>query len=92
MARWLASGMRRDVCVILHGTGGMRGQATKSRLEDHYDERLDPKQFYGALDTLVSKGHVAERIEGVHDVYELTDAGRDRLEAHLEWVEETVGR
>lgn len=91
MARWLASGMRRDLCVILHGTGGVRGRVAKSRLQDHYDDRVDPRQFHGTLDALVSNGHVEQRTEGVHDVYELTEPGRERLEAHFSWVRETAG-
>lgn len=91
MSGWLSSGRRRDLCVLCYGTGGLRGQELKSRLEARYDERLDPSRFYGALDQLVDGGHLEERTEGVHDVYALTDDGRAALEEHLAWVREEVG-
>lgn len=90
MGSWLASGRRRDVCVLLYGTEGLRAQELKARLEDHYDERLDPSSFYGALDTLASKGYLEERTEGIHDVYELSDGGRKALEAHRSWLEQEI--
>ena len=70
----------------------MQAQALKSRLEDHYDERIDPESFYGALDTLERGGFVETRTEGIHDVYALTEAGRDRLDDHLDWILDQVDR
>ena len=92
MGHWLASGRRRDLCVLLYDTDGLRGQELKARLEDRYDERLDPTRFYGALDGLVDAGHVEERAEGIHDVYALTDAGRAAVEEHVEWLLDAIGR
>jgi DNA-binding PadR family transcriptional regulator len=89
MAKYVQSGMRRDVLAILAGEP-KRGQALKTALEDHYDERVDPKTFYGALDALADAGHVTERVDGVHDVYELTPEGRRLLEAHVTWLQATV--
>ncbi len=91
MTRFLPSGRRRDICVLLAGES-MQAQALKSRLEDHYDERIDPESFYGALDTLERGGFVETRTEGIHDVYALTDAGRDRLDDHLDWILDQVDR
>lgn len=91
MARWLQSGPRRDVCVVLYGAGELRGQALKTRLQDHYGERVDPKRFDGMLSKLVDTGHVERRVEGIHDVYALTDAGAAAVEAHFEWARETAG-
>lgn len=87
MTKWLQSGRRRDVCFLLVGEDGLRGQALKSRLESHYDEHIDPKSFYASLSALVDAGHVEERSEGIHDVYALTDVGADRLQSHYEWVQ-----
>jgi DNA-binding PadR family transcriptional regulator len=86
MSRWLTSGLRRDCCVALAGADAPTGQQLKSTVEDHYDDRIEPRRFRGALDALVDRGFVAERADGVHDRYELTDAGRRTLEDHVAWV------
>ena len=91
MAKWLQSGRRRDCCYILYDEGPLHGQALKSRLESHYDERVEPNSFYGALDSLVEGGHLELRESGIHDEYALTDAGRSMLEAHVEWVRDRTG-
>jgi DNA-binding PadR family transcriptional regulator len=85
MTRFLQSGRRRDICVIL-ADESLQAQALKSRLESHYDTRIDPKSFYGALDSLDDAGFVETRADGIHDVYELTPAGRERLQEHLAWA------
>ncbi|MFO7927557.1 MAG: PadR family transcriptional regulator [Halobacteriota archaeon] len=82
---WLTSGLRRDVCVLLYSEE-RRAQALKSAMESHYDRRLKPDRFYGALDALESKGFVRKRVDGLEDVYSLTDAGRERVEAQFEWM------
>ena len=91
MTRFLQSGRRRDICAILAGES-LQAQALKSRLESTYDTRIDPKSFYGALDALEEQGFVETRTDGIHDVYELTDSGADRLDAHLDWVLSETGR
>jgi DNA-binding PadR family transcriptional regulator len=91
MAQFLQSGRRRDLCAILAGES-LQAQALKSRLEASYDTRIDPKSFYGALDALEEQGFVKTRTEGIHDVYELTDAGAASLDAHLDWLLSEVGR
>lgn len=88
MTRWLQSGRRRDICYLLAGTDGRRGQQLKSALESHYGDRIDPSAFYGSLSALVDAGLVDCREEGLHDVYSLTDAGARRLEDHVCWVDE----
>lgn len=85
MSRFLQSGRRRDICALLAGES-MQAQALKSRLESTYDTRIDPQSFYGALDALENKGFVETRTDGIHDVYELTDAGRERLDEHVAWL------
>jgi DNA-binding PadR family transcriptional regulator len=91
MTKWLQSGRRRDLVFLLYDEGPLHGQALKSRLESHYDERIDPKSFYGALDSLVDSGHLDLRESGIHDEYRLTDAGRALVEDHVEWVRERMG-
>lgn len=91
MSKYVQSGMRRDILALL-AAEPRRGQQLKVALESHYDEHVEPKTFYGALDVLEDTGHVTTRAEGVHDVYELTPGGRRLLEAHVNWLDETVPR
>ena len=84
--RWLSSGLRRDVCVVLYALDGSTGQEAKATLEDHYDRRLSPDRFYGALEALVDAGHATERADGVHDRYALTGVVRTAL-----YIYTTVG-
>ncbi len=91
MARWLRSGIRRDVCVVLADHETPTGQEVKTALEAHYDDRLSPETFYGALEALVDAGHVEKRADGIHDRYALTDAGERALRDHYEWLADCVG-
>jgi len=88
MTRWLQSGTRRDLCVILAGADDreLPAQKLKTRLERHYDTRIEPKQFYGSLEDLELKGFVTSRTEGLSDVYASTDAGNRRLREHYDWL------
>ncbi|GAB3682178.1 PadR family transcriptional regulator [Salinarchaeum chitinilyticum] len=86
MTKWLQSGLRRDVCIVLAGESDLHGQQLKSRIAEHYDERIEPSTFYGALESLVDTGHVAVHEEGIHDAYALTDAGRSMVENQFEWM------
>lgn len=87
---WLTSGMRRDVCVLLYGEE-RRAQQLKSALESRYDRRVKPDRFYGALEALESTGHVEKRVEGLEDVYSLTDGGLAGVAAQFEWMQDNVG-
>ena len=90
MTKWLQSGRRRDVCVLLAAEDGLHGQQLKSRLEAHYDGRLEPKSFYGSLEALVDAGFVEKDTEGIYDRYTLTDAGEARLRDHFAWMREAL--
>ncbi|AFO58875.1 MULTISPECIES: PadR family transcriptional regulator [Natrinema] len=90
MTKWLRSGRRRDICFLLAADGELRGQQLKSRLESHYDDRLEPKSFYGSLSALVDAGIVEKRTEGLHDVYTLTDGGERRVRDHYDWVRDCL--
>ena len=90
MSKWLQSGRRRDICYLLGGAGELRGQELKSRLESHYDDRIEPSAFYGSLSALVDAGHVVEEADGLHDVYRLTEAGEHRLREQVTWIERTL--
>jgi DNA-binding PadR family transcriptional regulator len=85
----LTSGLRRDVCVLLYGEE-RRAQALKSAIESHYDRRVKPDRFYGALDALESNGFVRKRVEGLEDVYSLTDAGATSVETQFEWMRQRL--
>lgn len=91
MAKWLHSGRRRDTCALLYEAGELRAQQLKSRLTDHYDERIDPRSFHGALEAMEDAGYVVSRTEGIADVYALTDAGERALLDHYDWLSDRVG-
>jgi DNA-binding PadR family transcriptional regulator len=86
---WLTSGLRRDICVLLYGEE-RRAQSLKSALEARYDRRVKPDRFYGALKSLEKNGYVEKHVEGLEDVYSLTDAGRESLETQFEWMKERL--
>lgn len=90
MARWLRSGLRRDACIVLAGEDGLTAQQLKTRIEDHYDERLDPRSFRQALDALERNGHVETEQDGLADAYHLTDAGESMLRQQFEWMRDRV--
>ncbi|PAU83310.1 PadR family transcriptional regulator [Halorubrum salipaludis] len=91
MTKWLHSGRRRDLCALLYEAGELRAQSLKSRLESHYDERIDPGSFYATLTSLVESGFLDRRTEGIADVYALTDAGERALLDHYDWLSAKVG-
>jgi len=88
--KWLRSGLRRDVCVVVAREGAPRAQECKAALESQYDDRIDPKTFYGALDALTDAGHLTKTVDGLHDRYELTEAGARALREHYRWVDEAL--
>jgi DNA-binding PadR family transcriptional regulator len=90
MTKWLQSGRRRDLCVLLYDAGQLRRQKLKTRLETHYDTHIDARSFYGAMESLVEQGFVETRTDGIHDAYALTDAGEERVEDHFEWMRRKV--
>lgn len=75
------------MCALLAGDP-QQAQALKAKLESLYDERVEPQSFYGALENLEKQGFVDTETEGIHDVYRLTDSGRQRLVAHVDWLSE----
>jgi DNA-binding PadR family transcriptional regulator len=93
MAKWLQSGRRRDMCVLLAAAedGELTRQGLKTRLERRYDTRIDPQSFYGALEAMEDAGFVKHRTEGIADKYSLTDAGEARLREQFEWMRESLG-
>ncbi|WP_338740055.1 PadR family transcriptional regulator [Haloplanus salilacus] len=90
MAKWLRSGLRRDICVVVASEGSQTAQECKAALESRYDERLDPATFYGALEALTDAGHLDRTVEGLHDRCELTDAGERALADHYDWVRSSL--
>jgi DNA-binding PadR family transcriptional regulator len=92
MGKWLQSGRRRDMCVLLAAAedGELTGQRLKTRLEGRYDTRIDPKSFYGALEAMEDAGFVEHRTDGIADKYSLTDAGEARMREQFEWMRESL--
>lgn len=91
MTRWHQSGTRRDMCILLAEAGELRGQKLKTKLESHYDTQLDPNRYYDTLERLVESGHVERRVEGLYDVYSLTEVGEARLREQFDWMRERIG-
>jgi len=93
MTKWLQSGRRRDVCVLLAGAedGELSGQRLKTRLESRYETRIEPRSFYGALEAMEKAGFVERRTDGIADKYSLTDAGEKRLREQYQWMREHLG-
>ncbi|WP_134670627.1 helix-turn-helix transcriptional regulator [Halorussus marinus] len=90
MTKWLQSGRRRDLCALLYEADQLHGQRLKTALEAHYDERIESKSFYGAMDSLIDGGFVEKRTDGIHDAYALTEAGERAVEDHYEWLGERL--
>ena len=88
--RWLESGTRRDMCAALYAQGEARGPELKRRLERHYDYRLDSRRFYDRLSALESSGHVERRVDGLDDVYSLTERGERGVRERRAWLAECV--
>lgn len=90
MARWLHSGLRRDVCIAVASLEQPTGNDVKRALEEHYGEAVDAATFRGALSDLVRDGYLDREQDGVHDRYALTDVGERTLREHAEWVETSL--
>ena len=88
--KWLRSGLRRDICVVVASEGEPTAQECKAAVESRYDDRIDPKTFYGALDALTDAGHLEKTVDGLHDRFELTTAGERALRDHYAWVRDRL--
>jgi DNA-binding PadR family transcriptional regulator len=90
--KWLRSGLRRDICVVVASADdeAPTAQECKAALESRYGDRIEPKTFYGALDTLTDGGHLDKRADGLHDRYALTEAGERALRDHYAWVKDVL--
>jgi DNA-binding PadR family transcriptional regulator len=84
--RWLQSGLRRDICIVVAGLDAPTGQQAKAALERRYDDRIRPKTFHGALEALVGNGFLTRTQDGLADRYSLTEAGESGLRAHHDWL------
>jgi DNA-binding PadR family transcriptional regulator len=88
--RWLQSGLRRDICIVVAGLDAPTGQQAKAALERRYDDRIKPETFHGALEALVSAGFLTRTQDGLADRYALTDAGERGLRAQYDWLASTL--
>lgn len=88
--RWLQSGLRRDICVIVASVDEPTETSLKTALEAHYGERVRPGQFHGAVDALVRQGHLDRRPDGLQDRLLLTEDARAALTAHAQWLIESL--
>lgn len=90
MGQWLASGRRRDLCVLLYGTAGQTAQELKRGLEAHYETYLSPDQFHGSLSALCDQGYVKRTTSGAVEEYQLTDRGQTAVAAHYRWLRDEI--
>jgi len=91
MCAWLASGLRRDLCIAVAGLDAPTDRELKREIELRRDERIRPKTFYGAIDALEKDGYLEREIEGVHDRFSLTSAGDAALREQYEWFSGHLG-
>lgn len=90
MAKWLQSGLRRDICIVVADLEHPTGQDVKRAIEAHYEETVRPKTFRGALTDLEKTGHLESEVDGVYDRYSLTPGGERRLWEQYEWMQEKL--
>jgi DNA-binding PadR family transcriptional regulator len=90
MSGWLASGLRRDVCIAVAGLDAPTDREVKREIEERYGKSVPPRRFYGALEELEKDGYLEREVEGIHDRFSLTDAGERALEAQYEWFGERL--
>lgn len=90
MARWLHSGLRRDLCVAVAALDSPSESNVKRTLERRYETRIRPKTFHGALDALESQGFVERTVDGVHERVSLTERGRTGLRSQYEWLSDAL--
>lgn len=91
MTKWLQSGLRRDICIVVAARGDPTGHDVKRAIETHYGESIRPKTFRGALAQLEKTGHLESVVDGVYDRYSLTPGGERRLCDQFAWMQERLG-
>lgn len=90
MAKWLQSGLRRDICIVIADLGNPTGQDIKRAVEAKYEGPVRPKTFRGAMTDLEKTGHVVSEVDGVYDRYSLTEGGERLLREQFEWMRERL--
>lgn len=90
MTKWLQSGLRRDICIVVADLEDPTGQDVKRAIEAHYEETVRPKTFRGAMAELEKTGHLVSEVDGVYDRYSLTVGGAQRLHEQFEWMQERL--
>jgi len=90
MTGWLASGLRRDVCIAVSGLESPSDREIKKEIEERYGKNIPPRRFYGALEELEKDGYLRREVEGIHDRFSLTEPGARALEAQFEWFAERM--
>jgi len=90
MGRWLHSGLRRDICVVVADLGGGTDREIKAALERRYEERVSPSQYQGALDALVRQGYLDRVVDGVQDRVTLTETGARAVREQATWLQDAV--
>lgn len=85
-------GFQRDLLFVVGGLGQPSGQEILDELEESLSEEVQAARLYTNLDDLVEKGLVLKTQEdGRTNQYELTEAGRGKLEERHRWERERLG-
>lgn len=82
------TGFQRDLlfAVTRTETQPATGVAIKDELEGYYDEEINHGRFYQNLRELIGCDLVEKQpVDGRTNAHWLTDAARERLEAHHRW-------
>ena len=80
---------QRDLLVVLAGSDRPAGVAVKDELADYYDRDVHHGSLYPNLADLIAKGLVVKgERDGRTNWYDLTDAGREWLQARRAWEDE----
>lgn len=85
-------GFQRDLLFVIGGLGQPSGQEILDELEESLSEEVQAARLYTNLDELVEEGLVLKTQEdGRTNQYELTEAGREKLEERHQWERERLG-
>jgi DNA-binding PadR family transcriptional regulator len=80
------TGFQRDLLYVLAELDQPSGQTVMDRISEERNEEVNHGRLYPNLDTLVDRGLVEKgQIDRRTNYYELTEEGRDILEARREW-------
>jgi DNA-binding PadR family transcriptional regulator len=83
------SSFQRDIVIVLSGIGPCNGVEVRRELNEYYETTIYTGRLYDNLDWLSDNGWAEKRVQNSPgNEYRLSDCGRRRLEAGLQWRHE----